>query len=136
MAKKNSSYMDDQSWSDVRDGWPEKEGWEFQQFLDAMGPPDYLLVLNATRATCEERYKIKEGIDEINPEDEEEHITGMQGLQTTYGRQGFWAMPRHVGFALTRFFGSRQTRYLSAVQSAFGSINLLVEIVGFRLATL
>jgi len=37
-----------------------------------MGPPDYLLVLNATRATCEDRYKIKEGIDEINPEDEEE----------------------------------------------------------------
>ena len=56
----------------VFDGWPEKEGWEFQQFLDVMGPPDYLLVLNATRATCEDRYKIKEGIDEINPEDEEE----------------------------------------------------------------
>lgn len=38
---------------------------------------------------------------------DEEHITGMQGLQTTYGRQGFWAMPRQVGFELTRFFGSR-----------------------------
>ena len=38
---------------------------------------------------------------------DEDHITGMYGLQTTYGRQGTWNMPRQVGLELTRFFGNR-----------------------------
>ncbi len=35
------------------------------------------------------------------------HVTGMYALQTTYGRQGTWNMPRQVGFEVTRFFGAR-----------------------------
>lgn len=65
----------------IFDGWvpADKEGWDFKKFLDVMGAPNYLLLLNATRSTCEDRYKVKEGIDEINPEDEEEKakIDGM-----------------------------------------------------------
>ena len=35
------------------------------------------------------------------------HVTGMYALQTTYGRQGTWNMPRQVGIEVTRFFGAR-----------------------------
>ena len=38
---------------------------------------------------------------------DEAHVTGMYALQTTYGRQGTWNMPRQVGIEVTRFFGSR-----------------------------
>jgi iron complex outermembrane receptor protein len=43
----------------------------------------------------------------VNNLTDEEHITGMKGLQTTYGRQGTWNMPRQVGIEVTRFFGAR-----------------------------
>ena len=38
---------------------------------------------------------------------DEAHVTGMYALQTTYGRQGTWNMPRQVGIEVTRFFGAR-----------------------------
>jgi hypothetical protein len=38
---------------------------------------------------------------------DEAHVTGMYALQTTYGRQGTWNMPRQAGFEVTRFFGTR-----------------------------
>jgi iron complex outermembrane receptor protein len=35
------------------------------------------------------------------------HVTGMYALETTYGRQGTWNMPRQAGFEITKFFGAR-----------------------------
>ena len=46
-----------------------------------MGAPNYFLCVHATRKTVEDRYKVREGVDELNPEDEEEKakIDGLFG---------------------------------------------------------
>jgi iron complex outermembrane receptor protein len=43
----------------------------------------------------------------VNNLTDKAHVTGMYALQTTYGRQGTWNMPRQVGIEVTRFFGAR-----------------------------
>ena len=60
--------------------------------------------LNANWMSADEDYAARFFVSNLT---DEAHVTGMYALQTTYGRQGTWNMPRQVGFEITKFFGAR-----------------------------
>jgi iron complex outermembrane receptor protein len=59
---------------------------------------------NANWVSADEDYAARFFVSNLT---DEAHVTGMYALQTTYGRQGTWNMPRQAGFEITKFFGVR-----------------------------
>ena len=59
---------------------------------------------NANWQSADEDYAARFFVSNLT---DEAHVTGMYALQTTYGRQGTWNMPRQVGIEVTKYFGSR-----------------------------
>lgn len=60
--------------------------------------------VNANWQSADEDYAARFFVSNLT---DEAHVTGMYALQTTYGRQGTWNMPRQVGVEVTKYFGSR-----------------------------
>jgi iron complex outermembrane receptor protein len=60
--------------------------------------------VNANWMSADEDYAARFFVSNLT---DEAHVTGMYALQTTYGRQGTWNMPRQVGVEVTKYFGSR-----------------------------
>ncbi|MDB2594310.1 TonB-dependent receptor [Porticoccaceae bacterium] len=59
---------------------------------------------NANWVSADEDYAARFFVSNLT---DKAHVTGMYALQTTYGRQGTWNMPRQAGFEITKFFGAR-----------------------------
>ncbi|MCT2530395.1 TonB-dependent receptor [SAR92 clade bacterium H921] len=78
----------------------------FREFGNRLDSQDgYAIVnFNANWVSADEDYAARFFVSNLT---DEAHVTGMYALQTTYGRQGTWNMPRQVGFEVTKFFGAR-----------------------------
>ena len=78
----------------------------FREFDNRLDSQDgYAIVnFNANWVSADEDYAARFFVSNLT---DEAHVTGMYALQTTYGRQGTWNMPRQVGFEVTKFFGAR-----------------------------
>ena len=76
---------------------------EFNQKKDSTDP--YTIVnFNMNWHSSDDLYSARLFVRNVT---DEAYVTNIQGSNTTYGRQGTWNMPRHVGVEVTRFFGAR-----------------------------
>jgi iron complex outermembrane receptor protein len=78
----------------------------FREFGNEIDSQDGYTIynLNANWRSADEEYAARFYVSNLT---DEAHVTGMYALQTTYGRQGTWNMPRQVGFEVTKFFGAK-----------------------------